>query len=223
MTEAARFAGKVFRPQFFAAITGVYFRALVRHARSTRQLDTADLAAELGHNRSTGSRWDTNTHPAGGDKFFAALSLVLRTNLGDITWPDRRDVLFEAVQCQLVALREQFCEPPHPPEPPDRRLFRALRFAMGCAAVGKLIPEQRVTKAVREMSLLTTVNEVNAQFEQAHAATSQPADGRGTLPPPQLVLATELHDWLVAWGMPYTLLAMGTKNVTWELDDGQAE
>lgn len=205
VANAAHFAGKVFRKQFFPEISRVYFDELLAQAK----LHEEAVVEKLGLHASTLTKWSDHSNPAGANKFFAVLLLVMKKNLNAIPFPDRGVMLFRAIRRQLKRFAEDYCEPPQCAM--DRLVFRSLVHAMGHASSERLVPGTKVTDAIRARALADSVRTVNGALKRDYGAF-----GAGKAP---VVDAERLSLWLSSWGMPYTLLALGTEKVLWEMND----
>lgn len=217
LDEAGHFAGKVFRKEFFPTLARVYLDELVTYTRKKKKVADArpDIVEELGLHASTLTKWVDGSHPPGADKFFAITLLVLKQRLASIPFSPNRVLLFEAVRAQLEAFAARF--PKRPGCGMDRTTFRGLLHAMREPAVDKLAPGSKAGAGEKKDALIVVVRRVNEGLARDHGAYS--LRELRVFDPAPAAAPTEVAGWLEGWGMPYTLLAIGTKDVPWEMDD----
>lgn len=217
LDAAAHFPGKIFRKEFFPTLARVYFDELVTYTRKKKKLADARpfVVEELGLHDSSLTKWNDGSHPPAADKFFAVTLLVLKQNLASIPFSPRRILLFEAVQKQLEAFSARF--PKSPACDMDRTVFRGLLHAMRDPAVDQLAPGAGHNNSAKKSALEIVVKRVNVGLAHDHEAYT--VRELRFFDPAPAATPSQVAMWLSAWGMPYTLLAIGTKDVPWEMDD----
>lgn len=215
--NAEHFPGKVFRQKFFPVLARVFFDELVEHTRIVKKVGDVKVhvVEELGLHASTLKKWTDESHPPGADKFFAVATLVLKKDIRDLPLSDRRALLFEAVKRQMELFAADFCEPPECDM--TRTVFRGVMHAMRQEEVNKLYPGEKHTPAEREKALAALVVSINERFAQDYEAYVRKSLNFFAEPPQ--ATSSDVAMWIASWGVPYTLLAIGTKDVPWEMDD----
>lgn len=215
--NAAHFPGKVFRKEFFPILARVFFDELVEHTRKVKKLGDVQshIVDELGLHDSTLTKWVKESHPPGADKFFAVATLVLKKDIRKLPLSDRRVLLFEAVKRQLEAFATDFCEQPMCDM--DRIVFRGVMHAMREKEIDKLYYGDDHPQEVRQAALKILVKRVNEGLERDYEAYFRKKLHFFAEPP--VAKPSEVAQWISSWGVPYTLLAIGTKDVPWEMDD----
>ena len=209
------FAGTVFRKEFFPNVARVFFDELVEYSQKVRKIGKAGIVDKLELHITTLKKWINQSHPPGADKFFAVLLLVLKEELSEIPFKNRRVILFKAVQMQMKQFTERLKEPPHCEL--DRMVFRGMMHAMKDRAVDVLHPDILTDVDTRSKAAHTLAKRVNEGLRQdAENYTSKNVPFPN---PPLEVDAIQVLFWLASWGKPYTLLAFATQNVDWGLDD----
>lgn len=206
LEDTAHFAGKVFRKQFFPIVARVYFDEMMAGTDVSKLQVVERLKLDAG----TYKRWVNKSHPPAADKFFAVVLLLLNRDLKSFAFSSPDRLLFKAIDLQLHRFARDFCDPPQCVM--TRLAFRSLIHAMRDASSERLVPGSKYSKAMRETALVKAVSKVNKGLEEDSLLT-----GAMTTQ----VEPDQLETWLSNWGMPYTLLAIGTKNVSWGRDDAK--
>ena len=206
LEDTAHFAGKVFRKQFFPIVARVYFDEMMAGTDVSKLQVVERLKLDAG----TYKRWVNKSHPPAADKFFAVVLLLLNRDLKSFAFSSPDRLLFKAIDLQLHRFARDFCDPPQCVM--TRLAFRSLIHAMRDASSERLVPGSKYSKDIREKALVKAVSKVNKGLEEDSLLT-----GAMTTQ----VEPDQLETWLSNWGMPYTLLAIGTKNVSWGRDDAK--
>lgn len=216
--QPEHFAGKVFRKQFFPILGRVYFDELVRYAESKHRIEKLAIAQNLGLNQSTLTRWINGENPPGADKFFAVVALILKVNINDIPFPDRDTMVFRSIVEQLKSFTLKYLTAPQCDL--DQFKFRCLIYVMKDRTSDMLLPgSKKVTASERKTALKSATAHLNKRLTSDYEAWNR--SNLKTIVKPPKVLPSQLSLWLSSWGMAYTLLAYGTKSVSWELSDAK--
>ena len=211
LEDTAHFAGKVFRKQFFPIVAQVYFDEMMAGTDVSKlQVSKLQVVERLKLDAGTYKRWVNKSHPPAADKFFAVVLLLLNRDLKSFAFSSPDRLLFKAIDLQLHRFARDFCDPPQCVM--TRLAFRSLIHAMRDASSERLVPGSNYSKDIREKALVEAVSKVNEGLEEDSLLT-------GAMAPE--VKSNQLATWLSNWGMPYTLLAIGTKNVSWGRDDAK--
>ena len=211
----SKFASKTFRGDFFRTIGHVYWNKLIALAQ-VQNLDDKELAKRLGLVGSTSSRWETGANPAGPDKFFAVVLLVLKRELNELLLGNRKGLLFDAVSLQLERLATEYHAAPSCKL--DRFMMKSVFLSMDVPEVNDLVPNSAVTTSVRKKSLTKVIVSLNKALERNfHQQAGQRMNFAGRA---KKVEPSQLDEWLASWGIAYTLFAMGCEKVTtWGIEN----
>jgi hypothetical protein len=213
--RASNFRGKYFRRHFYPNVANVYFGELIEFTKVKHKLDEKKIVKTLALDYATKKRWLENSHPPAADKIFAIILLILRKNFQNIPFSSPPELIFFAVCRQLRAICMDFCGY-EPTCVMSRTAFRTLMYAMSSGYVDGLIPGNGLSKEATKVKLGYVRDVVNAKWKEF---TAESAIRLGYSSKPTVIMPPDLHKWIVNWGMPYTLFALGTQKMQWGVTD----
>lgn len=208
------YAGKYFRGRFFDTIASVYHAELLKNLKVDSGMEKKAVADGLNLDAATLSRHNKKKKND-PNKFFAVVLLMLKKNLNQLNFPDRREMAFQAMSKQMMDLGEEFCQPTI--SGLNRVVLASLIYAMRDKEVDKLIPTVEIAQKKREAAAEKILVNVNAVLRKRYDNFVSRQGNSSYIHAD--VTVRELIRWLADWGMPYTLLAMGTEGADWGLED----
>lgn len=115
--DEGNYQNEVLRDRLLKSIAFVYWKALTEFAERDRLVSKRDaselidqaIGRFLGVHASTSGRWVKGETLPTADKLFGAVVLVLRKELGEISFPPNREVAWRAVSRTMSLIREAEC------------------------------------------------------------------------------------------------------------------
>lgn len=204
--DEGNYRNEVLRDRLLKSIAFVYWNALTEFAernRSVLKRNESELIDQaigrlLGVHASTSGRWVKGDTLPTADKLFGAVVLVLRKELGEISFPPNREVAWRAVSRTMSLIREAECKG-------DRREITREEFA--CARLlGRHPNADALLDRDRRETTKAVVRDVFSEVRKRF---------------PRVTTDGFVHSAAREWMRPYMFFSLGLL-ASWEFLDDDA-